>query len=132
MNASGLTKIGAAVQFIYCTLSLFLIFDYNIGYTDNFWNKQSVDSTRTMFFTICVHGILMGIMVFIHINQSSMSQSLTVGRSLTFALLSILWSYIVGVRNTISALHTKEDCKVRFVSRHSSVYSCLFNRHPNE
>jgi hypothetical protein len=51
-------------------------------------------------------------MVFVHINPTSMSQSLTMSRSLVFTVLSILWSYIVGVKNTVVAMHSKEDCKV--------------------
>jgi hypothetical protein len=110
-SSMGLTKLGMAVQVIYCVVSILVVFDYNIGCSEVASAKPLHDHGFTTI-TIITHAILMSTMVFIHINVSSMGQPLIISRSLSFTVLSILWSYIVGVRNTVNALHAREDCKV--------------------
>jgi hypothetical protein len=111
MNIHGVTKLGVAIQAVYCIISALLVFDYNLGFGEVLSARQSPGSHGVTVLTICTHGALMCIMVFIHINPNTMSQYITVARSLVFMLLSILWSYMVGVHNTVQALHLREDCK---------------------
>jgi hypothetical protein len=104
-NGISLTKIGAGIQFVYCAISAILVSDYRISSQEN--NNHNVT------YALLTHAVFMGTMVFIHISPSSMSQVNTICRSLGFTCLSILWSYVVGVKNTVNALHLKEDCKVK-------------------
>ena len=106
----GLTKLGIAIQCVYCVLSALLVADYRIG--DIFSVTKSLPETNHNVSTLCTHAVLMSMMVFVHINAASMDQPNTIGRSLAFTALSILWSYVVGVKNTVNALYTREDCKV--------------------
>jgi hypothetical protein len=89
-------------------VSAVAVSDYNIRYL---WTGKYTPDCGIAG-VLCVHATLMGLMVFVHINTSSMIQSITVARSISFTMLSILWSYVVGVSNTVNALQSKEDCKV--------------------
>jgi hypothetical protein len=109
-NVMGLTKLGAGIQFIYCVMSAILVSDYRIG--GIFSGKTSQENNHNVTFTLLLHAVFMSTMVFIHISLTSMNQVNTIGRSMAFTCLSILWSYVVGVKNTVTALHMKEDCKV--------------------
>jgi hypothetical protein len=111
-NTTGLTRLGTAIQSIYCVTSAFLISDCNIGHV--FSSKQSLEKRDNTGYHLFIHAILMCTIVFIHINPVSMNQIQTNCRSFAFTCLSILWSYTVGVKNTVGSLHTKEYCKVRF------------------
>jgi hypothetical protein len=104
-----LTKMGVAVQVVYCAVSMFSVSEYS--FTDIGISKMSSDTPRMLNKTMCIHATLMSLMIFIHINPSSMTQTLTIGRSLSFTTLVILWSYVVGVKNTVNSLHMKEYCK---------------------
>jgi hypothetical protein len=110
VDTNGLTRLGTAIQSIYCAMSALLISDYNIGHI--FSNKQSLEKKDNAVYHLFIHAMLMCTIVFIHINPSSMNQIQTNCRSFAFTCLSILWSYTVGVKNTVCALHMKEYCKV--------------------
>jgi hypothetical protein len=110
-NTTGLTKLGAAVQGIYCVTSAFLIADYNVG---PIFAVKAAPDKKDFIFPLLLHGLLMATIVFIHINPTSMNQIQTNSRSFAFVCLSILWSYVVGVKNTVNALHKQEYCKVCF------------------
>jgi hypothetical protein len=74
VNAAGLTKLGAAIQFVYCAISALLVFDYNIGPWEVFSTKQSPESSGVTMLSMCIHGVLLSTMVFIQVNPASMSQ----------------------------------------------------------
>jgi hypothetical protein len=109
-NTTGPTKLGIAVQVIYCIISAVFITDYNIGHVLS--GKTLVEKKDNVIYPLFVNAALMIAIVFIHINPTSMNQIQTNSRSFAFTCLSILWSYIVGVQNTVHALHMKEQCKV--------------------
>jgi hypothetical protein len=115
-NTIGLTKLGAVVQGMYCVISICLIADYNMGYLLS--GKPCQEKKDNVIYPLFAHTVLMTVIVFIHINPTSMNQIQTNSRSFAFTCLSILWSYVVGVKNTVSALHLKEQCKV---TMHSDV-----------
>jgi hypothetical protein len=118
-HTTGLTRLGVAIQSIYCALSALLISDYNVGQV--FSSKQLLEKKDCTIYHLFIHAILMCTIVFIHINPVSMNQIQTNCRSFAFICLSILWSYTVGVKNTVSALHMKEYCKVCYPSGASEV-----------
>lgn len=109
-NTTGLTKLGVLIQCVYCAVSAFLISDYSIAHI--FTGKQPLEKSDNITLSLYTHAGLMASIVFIHINSVSMSQIQTNGRSFAFTGLCLLWSYMVGVQNTVIALHTKEYCKV--------------------
>jgi hypothetical protein len=108
-QSTELSSLAVLVQCIYCAVSLMLVSDYSIF--DLVWGRLSSECSY-MTATLSVHCICMGVVVFIHVNPDGISQTNMIARSLIFTILSILWSYVVGVKNTINALQMKEDCKV--------------------
>jgi hypothetical protein len=113
-HTTGLTKMGAGVQLLYCILSALSVGDYQIR--DIWMPKKSSDNFDTSSQALYVHAALMATMVFIHISPTSMSQTITVTKSLSFTILCIVWSYVVGVKNTVQTLHQREEPKVNRVS----------------
>jgi hypothetical protein len=101
-----LTKLGVTVQLLYCLISWVSVSDWNIA------NLCPTLTPVLHSYTVCIHALFLSTMIFMHMSKESTTQLLTIVRSISFTLLSILWTYIVGVNNTVTALHHREDCKV--------------------
>lgn len=110
-GSMGLTRLGNVVQMTYCLAGIYAILDINLSHLIHGGCVQLWSNNHNLHITLMIHTALLGSMVYVHVNLDGMSQINTIIRSITFVSLSILWSYIVGVKHIVQTLWSREHIK---------------------
>lgn len=106
----GWTRIETLVQVLYCLASLAETCDVSPAsmFTHNKAMRSAFAPDKA---SILTQALLVCGMVFVHLNKKSLEKVYSVSRCACFCIISVAWSYIVGVPTTLRHLHTMDEFK---------------------